>query len=173
MKDPKFQALVDEVAVLNIENDKELIRVMNEKVAAMYPDGLDCENRILAGLLAEEVRYGDPSKSKITSEDVKSEEKPSLADKYESYLWIPVHPDFMINKPKESIPLIVCLLEQTAQTILDGIRLKNPNRNDLQSTPSQISLNYLLDFARSHGYSCIRLFEVGQDILISSQEPKD
>jgi hypothetical protein len=61
MKDPKFQALVDEVAALNIENDKELVRVMSEKVAAMYPDGLDCENRILAGLLAEEVRYGDKS----------------------------------------------------------------------------------------------------------------
>lgn len=168
MKDPKFQALVDEVAALNIENDKELVRVMNEKVAAMYPDGLDCENRILAALLAEEVRYGDSSKSKVVNEDVKAEEKPSLADNYESYLWMPVHPDFMINKPKEPIPLIVCLLEQTAQNLLDGIRLKNPARNDLQSTPSQISLNYLLDFAHSHGYSCIRLLEVGQDIPISS-----
>jgi len=159
MENPKFQELIDELIVLNIQNDKELIRVINEKITVMLPNNLDCENRILAELLAVEVRCG---KSKIVNQAELSSD-----DNYKSYLWMPVHPDFMLNKPKEPIPLIACLLEQTAQKLLNNIK-SDIKRNDLQSAPSQISLNYLLEFASSQGYSCVRLIEVGEDIPISS-----
>lgn len=160
MENPKFQKLIDELIVLNIQNDKELIRVINEKLTAMFPNTLDCENRILAELLAIEVRCG--GKSKIVNQAELSSDY-----NYQSYLWMPVHPDFMLNKPKEPIPLIACLLEQTAQELLNNIK-SDIKRNDLQSAPSQISLNYLLEFASSQGYSCVRLIEVGEDIPISN-----
>ncbi len=143
---PEFQKLIDEVFALNIKDDKELVRVLTQKISVMYPDKIHFEHRILAGLLAEKVR----STVKTT--------QPAYLESYE--MWMPVHPDFMVNKETApGSPLYVCLYQETAQKIFDRLKRDNPY---LKTVPTKVTFGFLLEFGKSQGYDLLFVMETGE-----------
>lgn len=82
-----------------------------------------------------------------------------------TYLWIPVHPDFLVNKPTSPGAVIwACILETTAQELLDGIKAGNPMRDDLPPNPTKVTLQFLREFSGEQGYDFIILLETRQRI---------
>lgn len=116
----------------------------------------------LAGYVYDELESRTHLQNYGTLQSVMSSEPKSSTtpeSKNPVYLWMPVSPEYMVNKPESGHALHVTMLKENAQVILDGLREINPHRDDLPESPCMLSYDSVMEFAKHAGYSTVYVME--------------